>query len=80
MAGALERTAAGLRIKIDPALCVGFADCIAVAPEAFILDSEGVVSFVEPEGVERERLISACEACPVDALLVWDADGTALVG
>ncbi len=76
----LERRAAGLRIQIDPTLCVAFADCVAVAPEAFVLNGEGVVVFVDPERVERERLIRACEACPVDALLVWDADGTPLVG
>jgi len=80
VAAELERRAAGLRIRIDPALCVAFADCVTVAPEAFALDPEGVVAFVDPERVERERLIRACEACPVDALLVWDADGTPLVG
>jgi ferredoxin len=76
----LERRVDGLRIQIDPALCVAFADCVTVAPEAFALDAAGVVAFLDPERVERERLIRACAACPVDALLVWEADGTPLVG
>ena len=75
----IERAVGDLRIGIDSSLCVAFGDCVTVAPEAFHLQSDGVVAFVEPERVERERLIAACDACPVDALLVWNAAGTQLV-
>lgn len=75
----LERQVGDLRIGIDPSLCVAFADCVAVAPEAFRVNADSIVEFHEPQGVERERLIAACDACPVDALLVWDAQGTQLV-
>ena len=68
-----------LRIEIDPLLCVAFADCVRIAPEAFELNDAGVVVLVEPQKVERARLLEACAACPVDALLVWDADGKQLV-
>jgi ferredoxin len=74
-----ERTAQGLRICIDRSLCVGFGDCVNVAPEAFQLDDENVVILVAPERVARQRLLEACEACPVDAITVWDADGRQLV-
>ena len=67
-----ERRVAGLRLKIDRELCVGFADCIEGAPEAFRLDKENVAVFTAPETVERERLLAACDACPVDAITVWD--------
>jgi len=73
-----ERTVAGLRVRIDRTLCVGFADCIEEAPEAFELDADGIVVFTTPERVERKRLIAACESCPVDALTVWDETGTQL--
>jgi len=43
------------------------------------IDPSLCVAFVEPQRVVRERLIAACEACPVDALLVWDATGNQLV-
>ena len=68
-----------LRVRIDRSLCVGFGDCVTEAPEAFILDEEGVAVFVSPERVERERLLRACELCPVDAITVWDADGNQIV-
>jgi len=70
--GAEERRVGGLRVRIDRTLCVGFGDCVEAAPEAFVLDAEGVATFSEPQRVQRERLLAACEACPVDALTVWD--------
>jgi ferredoxin len=74
-----ERVALGLRIRIDRALCVGFADCVKAAPEGFKLDEDSVAVFVRPEAVEREQLLRACDACPVDAITVWDTDGRQLV-
>jgi ferredoxin len=79
MSGIVERRVAGLLVRIDRHLCVGFGDCIDEAPESFVLDEEGVVAFREdPASAGRERLIRACESCPVDALTVVDADGTQL--
>lgn len=74
-----ERTVGDLRIRIDRTLCVGFGDCITEAPTAFVLDESGTAVFVTPEQVERERLLKACDLCPVDAITVWDANGGQLV-
>jgi ferredoxin len=74
-----ERVVHGLRVRIDRTLCVGFGDCVTEAPEGFKLDDGGVAVFVNPEGVERERLLRACDACPVDAITVWDGDDRQLV-
>jgi ferredoxin len=73
-----ERAVHDLTIRIDRDLCVGFGDCVEAAPDAFKLDAAGIVVFVEPAAVERERLISASDACPVDAITVWDTGGTQL--
>jgi ferredoxin len=74
-----ERIVGGLRVRIDRTLCVGFGDCVTEAPEGFKLDEEGVAVFVNPEGVDRERLLRACDACPVDAITVWDERGAQIV-
>jgi ferredoxin len=74
-----ERAVGVLRVRIDRTLCVGFGDCITAAPEAFVLDEGGVAVFVKPEMVERERLLRACDACPVDAITVWDENGAQIV-
>ena len=74
-----ERIVHGLRIRIDRTLCVAFEDCVKDAPEVFRLDDSGVVTFVEPERVERECLVRACDLCPVDAITVWDDSGRQIV-
>jgi ferredoxin len=75
----LERTVHGLRIVIDRDQCVGFGDCAKEAPEGFQLDADTVAVFAQPEAVERERLLRACDACPVDAITVYDEQGVQIV-
>ncbi|MGQ0702719.1 MAG: ferredoxin [Gemmatimonadales bacterium] len=77
--GIEERIVHGLRVQIDRSVCVGFADCIHTAPAAFRLDDEGLVIFEYPEECNQEELLRACDACPVDAITVWDAEGGQLV-
>ena len=79
MADFEERQVGDLKIRIDRGLCVGFGDCVEGAPAAFRLDDEGLAVFTQPEQVERECLLAACEACPVDALTVWDETGEQVV-
>jgi len=74
-----ERQILSLKITIDRTLCVGFGDCVEVAPDAFDLDDEGVAVFRQPELVVRDVLIEACRVCPVDALLVVDETGVQIV-
>jgi len=74
-----ERTVHGLRVVIDRDQCVGFGDCVKEAPEGFKLDEDTVAVFVAPESVERERLLRACDACPVDAITVYDETGAQIV-
>ena len=74
-----ERTVGELRVRIDRTLCVGFGDCITEAPEAFVLDESGTAIFLNLDGVERERLLRACDSCPVDAITVWNENGAQIV-
>ncbi len=75
-----ERVIAGLTIRIDRLLCVGFGDCIEQAPEVFEFDGETIAVFTE-ESTEasRSRILAACDSCPVDALTVLDEDGEQVV-
>ena len=74
-----ERIVSGLRVRIDRELCVGFGDCVKQAPGAFRLDDEGLAVFENPQQTARDELLLACDACPVDAITVWDAEGRQLV-
>lgn len=74
----VERQVDGLRVVIDRDLCVGFADCVAEAPDAFDIDDEGIAVLTEPHRAGRVRLLDACAACPVDAITVYE-DGVAII-
>lgn len=80
MADFLERTIGDLTIRIDRTTCIGTANCAKVAPEIFVLDDERIVTFVVPPAdAPPDRVVEACDVCPVDALSVLDADGKQLV-
>ncbi|MGH7381616.1 MAG: ferredoxin [Candidatus Methylomirabilales bacterium] len=76
----VERKISGLTVRIDRALCIGTSNCMKVAPTVFEFDAENVCAFkAAPPDIERERLIDACDVCPVDALIVMDEGGKQLV-
>ena len=74
-----ERVIGDLRIRIDRSVCVGFGHCIDEAAEAFRLEDDNLVTFAQPEGVARDTLVAACEACPVGALSAVTTSGEQLV-
>jgi ferredoxin len=75
-----ERHVAGMRVRIDRLLCVGFETCIEVAPDLFELDEEGIAVFIDDTStVEREDMMGSCRSCPVDALEVFDATSTQVI-
>jgi ferredoxin len=80
MAAIEERTIGEYLVQIDRLLCVGFGDCITEAPDTFEFDDEGIAVFREDTGdVSLPALLKACEACPVDALVVLDDTGRQIV-
>jgi ferredoxin len=76
-----ERRLSGLTIRIDRRTCIGSGSCVTVAPEVLELDSQMIVAFrSDAAEVPRERLIEACEVCPVDALAATGEDGESVLG
>lgn len=75
---ARRATVHDLRIEIDIDLCVGFGDCVDVAPDAFRLDGDGIAFLTAPESVDRSTLLEACRSCPVDAIVARDGAGEVL--
>ncbi len=74
-----ERQVAGLVVKIDRLICVGFESCVEVAPDLFQMDEEGIAIFTsDTNEVDKETVLDACKECPVDALVVLDASGDQL--
>ena len=74
-----ERQVAGLMVKIDRLICVGFETCVEGAPDLFQVDEEGIAIFTSNTNeVDKETVLEACKECPVDALVVLDASGNQL--
>jgi ferredoxin len=80
MEDVVERKIGDLTVRIDRLRCIASSNCMEVAPEAFEFDAENICAFKENPGpIERDRLIEACDICPVDALIVFDPNGKQLV-
>lgn len=75
-----ERPISKHTIRIDRTLCIGSGNCVAVAPEVFVLGDDQIVTFLdEHEDIDPDRLVEACAVCPVDALMASGPDGEQLV-
>lgn len=76
----MDRNVGAIKVRIDRSTCIGTANCAKVAPELFVLDDERIITFREPPAEPpRDRVLEACDVCPVDALSAFDEDGRALV-
>lgn len=64
-----------MQVRILRAECCGNAECVAIVPDVFALDSKNKAVVLDPEAASREKLIEAAEACPCQAIVVEDDDG-----
>jgi ferredoxin len=63
-----------MRIKVDQALCSGHARCFAVAPDVYVINSDGYNEMPET-GVSADKQAQAlrgARACPEQAITVID--------
>jgi ferredoxin len=66
----------GVRVTVDPELCIGSAECVRIVPGAFRIDKARGVS--EPtdlaEAADPHGLAEAVRSCPTGAIAVDEAD------
>ncbi len=80
MSEVTERKIGGITVRIHRDGCISTGACVKAAPELFRLDSRQLVTFAEPAvEIDRDRLVDACQFCPVGALEAFDEDGEQLV-
>jgi ferredoxin len=48
---------------------------VTVAPGVFQLDDENKAYVVDENGADAETILLAAQACPVQAIILHDADG-----
>lgn len=63
------------KIVVDRDACIGAAPCVTVAPGVFQLDDENIAYVVDPKGADDETILLAAQACPVQAILLYDEEG-----
>jgi ferredoxin len=64
-----------MRIAVDLNRCQGYAQCCFLAPRAFKLVGEEALMYdPEPDDPQREQILRAAAACPVQAILVDQVD------
>jgi ferredoxin len=61
-------------IVVDRELCFGFGDCVDSAPGVFELDGEDKSVVVDPDGADRDEILTAASNCPVDAIIIVDEE------
>jgi ferredoxin len=63
-----------MRIKVNHALCSGHARCIAVAPDVYVVNSDGYNEMPETE-ISEDKQVQArrgSRACPEQAITIID--------
>jgi ferredoxin len=66
-----------MRIVVDLNRCLGYAQCVFLAPDVFRLHGEEALMYdPNPDDAKRLRVLRAAAACPVQAILVDRLDGT----
>ncbi|MBE9374521.1 ferredoxin [Saccharopolyspora sp. HNM0983] len=65
-------------IEVDGQTCIGSGICAGTAPDDFEL-VDGVSHAKRTEVEQSEVVVDAAESCPVEAILVKDADNGEIV-
>ena len=62
---------AAMRIVVDLNRCLGYAQCVPLAPEVLKLNGEEALTYdPNPDDSQRVRVLRAAASCPVQAIIV----------
>ena len=60
-----------MRIVVDLNKCLGYAQCVPLAPQVLKLSGEEALLYdPNPDDVHRQRVLRAAASCPVQAILL----------
>jgi ferredoxin len=64
-----------MRIVVDLNRCLGYAQCVPLAPDVLRLKGDEALLYdPNPDDVHRLRVLRAAASCPVQAILVDQLD------
>lgn len=69
-----------MKVEVKRDLCIGAANCIAIAPDMFELDGENKAIFKSgwETKVSQDTVMEAAKSCPTQAIIVSDDSGKQL--
>ena len=60
-----------MRIVVDLNRCLGYAQCVPLAPDVLKLNGEEALMYdPNPDDSQRQRVLRAAASCPVQAIIV----------
>ena len=62
------------RIKVNTEACIGCGACVAVDPEHFAFNDEGLSHSISTENLDSSELKSAMDTCPTSAISFVDGE------
>ncbi|MEU4772561.1 ferredoxin [Micromonospora sp. NPDC023644] len=62
------------RVHVDPTRCIGSGICAGTAPEHFVLVG-GLARPLAERVAPDDALVDAADSCPMEAVIVSEADG-----
>ena len=64
-----------MRIAVDLNRCLGYAQCVPLAPDVLQLHGEEALMYdPNPDDAQRLRVLRAAASCPVQAIIVDQLD------
>ena len=67
-----------MKVKVDREACIGDETCVAIAPDIFEMDDEGIAVVLQSNPGDEDLAREAAESCPVDAIILEDDEGNQL--
>ncbi len=65
-----------MKLVVDLSRCQGYAQCAFLAPDAFRMHGEEALMYnPNVDDAQRDRVLRAAAACPVQAILVDQLEG-----
>lgn len=62
------------KIIVNSDACIGCGACVAIDPDHFAFNDEGLSHATNSENLESEVLMSAIDSCPTSAISIKDVE------
>jgi ferredoxin len=62
------------KVQVINEKCISAGSCVAIAPNVFELDEEGIARVISQDGDDDDTKLLAAQSCPTAAIIVTDTE------